>query len=120
MSDRPHAVNESSPSEPSIEGRYAVLAILVLAFGLSAFAVVYVYRQQRRPIEFWGTDAAILIVRAPQVMALRLAETDLVGPQETVAAQSVGELGKQRLRVAEQVEVSRAGGFTHQDFKLTD
>ena len=113
MNDRPHAINESSPSEPRIEGRYAVLAILALALGLSTFGVVYIHRQQRRPIDFWGTDAAVLIVRAPQVMALRLAETDLVRPQENVAAQSVGELGQQRLRVAEQVEVSHAGGITH-------
>ena len=106
------ALSESSPGGRRLEGRYAVLVILALALGLSAFAIVFYYRQQRRPIDFWGSDAAVLIVRAPEVMALRLAEADSARPPQAAGADEVLEYGQRRLRVVERVDAGGAGGLS--------
>jgi len=83
-------------------GKYAIVAIAVLAAGLVAFGLWFHYQQQRAALEFWGTDTAERIVQAPQVEAWLLESGD-------------GEVQAdgRTWRVLETRDVSRAPGFSH-------
>ncbi len=55
-------------------GSIAILIILLVAVGAGAVSVWYHYANQRLVRDFWGTGAALLISKAPEVTAMRLGE----------------------------------------------
>jgi hypothetical protein len=61
--------------------------VAILAVGLTAtLASLWYHRQSgRRALEFWGTDAAVLIAQAPHIEAMKLEPAD-AGPRESLPA----------------------------------
>lgn len=57
-------------------GRYAIVAIAVLAIGGAAFNWWYHRDLHRRSLEFWSVPIAQLIVEAPEAEALRIERAD--------------------------------------------
>jgi hypothetical protein len=55
-------------------GSIAILIILLVAVGAAAISVWYHYANQKLVQEFWGSSAAMLITRAPEVTAMQLGE----------------------------------------------
>jgi hypothetical protein len=91
-----------------IDGKYVILA--VFAIGLIGAAGGWWYHRsaQRRVLEFWGSEAAELIVIAPRVEAIHLAPA---AAGEHVEHEV--QLGESRFDVIERVDVSGAAGLIH-------
>lgn len=75
MQDSP--TNEPATSEPAgYGGRLVVAVVLLLGVVLSGFGLWYHYSATRRSLDFWGTETAGLISRAPQVEIFELEPFD--------------------------------------------
>lgn len=104
-----------------LPGRYAIIAIGVLAVSLAGAAVWYHAQLQRQAHQFWGNRVAELILRADKVNALRLAlneSQDGKQEAESSAAHTAGEdmtflVNGRSWRVAEMKDVTSAPGFSH-------
>lgn len=94
---------------PVASGKYAIVTIAILAVTLAGAAVYYQYRLQHRPLEFWGTGTATLLLTAPQVEAL------LLEPSPAAADDATETLNAddRTWRIAARREISTAPGFTH-------
>jgi hypothetical protein len=104
-------MKEVGPPEPRgfLEGKYVVvfLALMGLAAGLVSWG--YYVQLQRRPMEFWETDGAKLLMKAPDVAALRLVPADKV-PAGTEAI-AIFSFGGQRWAEIERRDISQVGGL---------
>lgn len=99
----------SDAEPPLIEGKYAILAVLVLGLIGAIGAWAYRGQLQRKAIAYLGPDNAVLIQRAPHVVLMKLA------PAES-AADDGGEpllVAGRRFIVAERVEADQAPGLIH-------
>lgn len=103
-------VSNEPSAGPLLPGKYAIIAIGLVAVLLASAGVWYQYRLQHRPLTFWGTETAQLILAAPDVEALRLAAIDESGAG---AEQETLTIDGHEWAVVERREVSEARGFTH-------
>ncbi|MEE3371718.1 MAG: hypothetical protein VX346_20475 [Planctomycetota bacterium] len=87
-------------------GKWAILTMVLLGCALGGYAVWHHYRQGRRILEFWGSEAAMLIRHADQVEVWRL------GPQADQSRSQLQVVG-QSMAVLEQVEISSLRGLVH-------
>lgn len=109
--------NEELPQEddgrtargPVASGKYAIVTIAILAVTLAGAAVYYQYRLQHRPLEFWGTGTATLLLTAPKVEALML-EPLAAATGETTDKLTADD---RTWRIAARREISAAPGFSH-------
>ncbi|HEV3003452.1 MAG TPA: hypothetical protein VGX78_03280 [Pirellulales bacterium] len=89
-----------------IEGKHAILVVFAIGLIGAVGSSWYHRTAQRLVLEFWGPEAAILIVDAPRAEALRLAPAaDDDGPDV--------DFGGAHFTVIERVDVSRAPGLIH-------
>jgi hypothetical protein len=90
-------------------GKLVILAILVLGVAAGAFAVWYRQQQSRHSLQFWGTEGASLIARAPHVEALWL---ELAGQQAADCDETV-EVPGGTACVRQRQDVERAAGISN-------
>ena len=91
------------------QGKLAILAIAILAIGLSGFAVWHHYRQGRRVLEYWGSDKANLVRHAPEVYILEL------GPpaQDGEHAEDSLAIEGESLAIVQRHDISDVPGLIH-------
>ena len=94
---------------PWLPGKYAIIAIGMMAVLLASAGVWYQYRLQHRPIAWWGVENAELFLRAPEVEVWRLT------PGEP-GAEANGEtltINGRVWQVVARKDVAGARGFSH-------
>lgn len=101
-----------SASTPAVDrrrasGKLTIALLLGAALAASCGAIWYYRHEQRLPLELWGANQAELILRAPQVEALRLAAG---GGDAVPGAISIDG---QSLYVVERRDVAQARGVVH-------
>ena len=109
--DRTRTTHAAADDEAGlVSGRWAILAVVVVALAGSVGGFWYHASLQRRPLAFWGTATARLILQAPKVDALWLAPTlasAAAEGDETLAR------GDERWAIVEVADISRAPGLSH-------
>lgn len=102
---------DESEREPRlIEGKYAIVGVLVVALAGALGSWWYHGQLQRRAISLWGREVAELIQTAPQAELLKLepAGDDATnGRRDVLAAHGV------KLAIVERRDASRAPGLIH-------
>lgn len=95
----------------TVSGKWLILGFFAVALVMASSAWAFYFRQQRRPLELWGAEAATLIVQAPQVEAWRLSadvESGIPeGDRHSIAVES------SRLRIVERRDIASARGLLH-------
>ena len=101
---------QTAPEPKLIEGKYAILAVVIL--GLAGAVGGWWYRSnlQRRAIALWGRETAEFLQQAPRVELLRL---EALTENDDRDANDLLSAGESRLAVAERFDVSRAPGLIH-------
>ena len=104
------SLEQTAPEPKMIEGKYAIMAVVIL--GLAGAVGGWWYRSnlQRRAIALWGRETAELLQQAPRVELLRLEASTENDDRDADELLSVGEW---RLAVAERFDVSQAPGMIH-------
>lgn len=106
-----HSNEHTQPVGPLLPGKYAIVAIAVLAVSMASAGVWYQYQLQRRPMAYWGTDTARLLLQASHVEAMQLAPDPSAG--EGPRMEEVFLVGGRHWIVTRRRDVSRAPGFSH-------
>jgi hypothetical protein len=102
---------DETPPEPKlIEGKYAILAVLIIGLAGAIGGWWYRSQLQRRAIALWGLESAELMQHAPSVELLKL--TPLSNDAERDAENRLS-FGDARLGIAERIDVSQAPGLVH-------
>lgn len=104
------------PQSTVASGKYAIVVIGVLAVSMASAAIWYQYRLQHRPLEYWGSGTATLLLSAPQVEALLLAPMEQPAGTEAPTAGNAAETinaDERTWRIVARREISRAPGFSH-------
>ena len=99
------------PPEPKlIEGKYAILAVVVIGLAGAIGGWWYRSQLQRRAIALWGLDAAELMQHAPRVELLKLTpqSDDIERDEENSVS-----FGDTRLGITERIDVSHSPGLVH-------
>lgn len=112
---------DASPPEvrmTTASGRYAIIAIAVLAIGGALFNWTYQRELHRRSLELWGAELARLIVQAPEVEAMRLTPADAsdAAPAADEQPAEIISVDGGAWRVVDRVRIetpSQAPGSTH-------
>jgi hypothetical protein len=94
--------------EKMYSAKPAVIVVFVVAMALALGAWFYAANLQRRPIQFWGADQAVLILRAPLVEVLTLAPVEGSAVPEKV---ETFEIDKRRWQVSATQDISQAVGL---------
>ncbi|MBX7074028.1 MAG: hypothetical protein K1X71_12850 [Pirellulales bacterium] len=104
------AVEPPPPDLRQIPGRLAIIVIVLVAVGLSVAAWCYWYVVGRQAQTYWGTAAALIITRAPEVELFELGP-----PQAESSAGDALLIDGQSYSILQRRELakSRAPGFTH-------
>ncbi|HEV7224125.1 MAG TPA: hypothetical protein VGN42_15555 [Pirellulales bacterium] len=100
----------SSPEPKLIEGKHAIIAVLVVALAGALGSWWYHGQLQRRAISLWGREVAELIQTAPHVELLKL---EPAGDDAANEDRDMLEAAGLKLAVAERRDVSRAAGLIH-------
>jgi hypothetical protein len=82
-------------------GKLVVLSFFLLAVALAGGAMWYHFAKTRWAMEFWGKEAARLIVRAPEVELWRLAPIPSVEDASAETADNAAEPARQTLKIEE-------------------
>lgn len=90
-------------------GKYVIAALAALGLIGAGGGWLYHRQTQRRAIAFWGSDAAALIVSAPDVEIAQLVAGD---SQPKATADTVAWAGRQWQKVA-RTDATRAPGMPH-------
>ncbi len=88
----------------------------IVGFSVAAAAISWVYyaRLQERPLAFWGSRHAELILRAPTARAFRLAPATVADQAAVNAgADRTITLGGRLFALSDERDVSHANGFSH-------
>ena len=97
-------------------GKLVIVVIFGLALAAAVFAMWHRYSQTRRALDFWGSETAELVTRAPRVELLRLApgtaESGADGG-ESLVVQGIA------LRVLDRRDVTAARGILNVRYALT-
>jgi len=72
-------------------GKLVIVAIVAIALALALFSLWYHRQGGRRSLEFWGTEAAVLIARAPQIECIELSRADQTRPAQPLPDQPAVE-----------------------------
>ena len=96
-------------SPKRIDGKLAILIVVILGVSGAAGGWWYQQNQQRRPLERWGRDAAQLFLKAPRVELLRLTPA---APTASLRIDVVTADGE-RFHATDRINVSQAPGFLH-------
>lgn len=102
--------NEAPPEPKLIEGKYAILAVVILGLAGAIGGWWYRSQLQRRAIALWGLESAELMQRAPQVELLRLAPQNDDVERDAENSLSFGDT---RLGIVQRIDVSHAPGLVH-------
>jgi hypothetical protein len=100
----------SSPEPKLIEGKHAIIAVLVVALAGALGSWWYHGQLQRRAISLWGGDVAELIQTAPHVELLKLEPANDDAEHDD---RDMFEAAGLKLAVVERRDVSRAAGLIH-------
>lgn len=104
------SADKTAPEPKLIEGKYAILAVIVIGLAGAIGGWWYRSQLQRRAISLWGREAAELMQRAPHAELLKLAsQSDEV---ERDAENSLS-FGDAQLGIAARIDVSQAPGLVH-------
>lgn len=102
-------------------GKLTIIAILILAGGLTSFAVWFRHYAGRRSLEYWGSQAAVRIQESKNVRLFRLApiedapdagEVPDSGDVSESSGESISVLGDE-YRIALEEDVSEKPGLQH-------
>jgi hypothetical protein len=93
--------------------QWTIVGIFGLSLAAAFFGFVWRYWETRQALEFWGTEAAQLIVGADQVEVLRLE------PHDETDGGEVLKHGKESYLVVGRRDIAKAGGITHARNALT-
>jgi hypothetical protein len=104
------AAGASAEGTPLIEGKYAILAVLVLGLVGAAGGWWYRGQLQRNAITFLGADNATLIQEAPSVVLWELEPADASGPSGEEQALAVAN---REFIITNRVQTGRAPGLIH-------
>lgn len=104
---------EAPPRSTVASGKYAIIAIAVLAISLASAGIWYRYRLQQRPLEYWGTGTAQLLLTAPEVEALLLTPLEPSLPEPGVELPETFTADDRSWVVVARRNISRAPGFSH-------
>ena len=98
------------------QGKLVIVAMLVVALGMSGYAWWARYSRSQRILEAWGTDAVVAIRRGDDVKLLKLAPISGTSEEAEQADDSsveklVGPDGE--LQIIEEVDLQEARGLIH-------
>ncbi len=93
------------------QGRWLVVAVLVMALGFASVAWWYHANQSRSILRHWGAETAILIEKGEPVDLFRL--EPLPADAEPLPGSPVRTIGGVRYRVGPPVRLSGSRGFLH-------
>jgi hypothetical protein len=68
---------------PRYSGRWAIIAVTIIAVGMASYAWWHRRHSGEQSLQFWGSEAAVLISRAPEV---EIVELGLPGQGKSLAA----------------------------------
>lgn len=97
------------PGRGGHRGKYVIAALAALGLIGAGGGWLYHRQTQKRAIAFWGSDAAALIVSAPEVQIAQLVADE---PLPDATADTVAWAGRQWQRVA-RIDATRAPGMPH-------
>jgi len=97
-------------------GKLTIVFILLMAVSAGSMAVWWQHNQQRRAMQFWGTDAAMLIRHAPEVGILKLG---VIKETEKVDSPTIAVDGT-TLFVIERKDISNLRGLVHARYALIE
>jgi hypothetical protein len=98
-------------------GKLAVLGLLAVGLVAAGFAWWWNFQHGRKCLEFYGSEAALLIRTAPRVELLELAaSTD----NKATSNADLLQLGEQSFRIVRQLDISKAPGLIHARTALVD
>lgn len=106
--DVSHHAGEAATRQ--IEGKHAILALLLLGLIAAIGSWWYHAQLQRRAIAFWGRDAAILIQYAPHVTLLEL---EPAAGKASGHARKLLIVGDRPLGIVRRLEADRIAGLVH-------
>jgi|GEM_PF-4768162 len=102
---------------PMVQGKIAILAIVLLGVAASIGSCVYYARLQQRPLALWGSEPARLMLRAPKAVQYTVEPVGEQGVNQPADAQAsdapVVYLQGKAWRLIDEREVTRAAGFSH-------
>jgi hypothetical protein len=70
--DPPNDSGDPLPPPRMLSGKWILSGVLILSVGAAAFGWLWTYNNQRRPREYWGYYAWVLIGRGQYVTAVKL------------------------------------------------
>jgi hypothetical protein len=86
-------------------GTFAILLMVVVAFGLSTFAAWYRYQAGDAALRYWGKDAALRIRSAPKVKLMMI-------EQDATASKPI-EIHDTTYQITQVIDISSARGLIH-------
>lgn len=92
-------------------GVLVILTMFGVAAGLGVVAIVFLYSQGSRAMDFWGRDAAVLIRKAPQVELLWL-ESSAEGDQPRVFVEQLS-IEDRPVRAVKVQDITDSRGLVH-------
>lgn len=93
--------------------QWTIVGIFGLSLAAAIFGFAWRYRETRQALEFWGSEAARLIVEADHVVAMKLTSHGDAGDRQAL------EHGDVSYFVLDQHDIAKAGGITHARNALT-
>jgi hypothetical protein len=113
--DMPTADDYGPPDESSmVQGKWVILGIVGISVAASAISWIYYARLQERPLALWGSQAAELILRAPDARAYRVMPLPIEGAASPEASpRSALMIDGQSFVSIDERDVSHANGFSH-------
>ena len=104
---------DREPIGPLVRGKHVAVG-MILVGAVLALSTGWFYRSlQRRPLEFWGTETARLIMHAPTVYAWQLLPHGSNAlPAESIEIDTI-TFATTTYDIAHQREVSISPGFSH-------
>jgi hypothetical protein len=97
------------PSLPrEVEGKYVLLVVFFLGLAGAGGGWLYHQRLQRRPLALWGSEAANLILRAPDVEFCRLKRAS-----EGALSSQVIATNRETFETTDCHDAARIRGFLH-------
>jgi hypothetical protein len=104
-----------------VQGKWLVLATFAIGLAMAGGAWWYQYNQARRSAEFWGHNAASLLVGNSTVKLVELGE-----PRDEASAESPAEAPEEQVdefvagrAVVREVDLTQANGLVHLRHSLT-
>lgn len=109
-------------------GQWVVLGMLAIALAASVGAWIWNLNHSQRALTFWGPKASQLVLKAPRVELLRLAEyvagegsaAGAIVPNSELEPKDALQVEGRLLRILARKDLSAAPGLIHARHSLTD